>query len=245
MDENVQRVGRGKGGVAIIWKNNFIVRIKKIQCISKRLCAVEVIKGYFKFIIFNVYMSTDPGYGNYDISDYIEVLNKMTIILLNANTQISILGGDWNSDISRDNIQSNFFLSFNREQSLSLCLNSSCADVPYTFNKEKSYSIVDHFIVTNNLFTRLTKHESLFLVDDFLDHVPLKLELDINVNNYVEVPREHISYTAWPKCSYIQKQEFVNTLDNLLLQINIQHEAIVCNAVNCTRHNDFIKNYVS
>ena len=241
MDENVQRVGRGKGGVAILWKNNFNGRIKKIQCISKRLCAVEVIKGDFKFIIFNVYMPTDPGYGNYDISDYIEVLNEITIILLNANIQISILGGDWNSDISRDNIQSKTFLSFIREQSLSLCLNSSYADVPYTFNKDNSYSIVDHFIVTNNLFTSITKYKSLFLVDDFSDHVPLKLELNINVNNYDEVPREHISSTAWYKCSYDQKQEFVNTLDNLLLQINIQHEAIVCNVVNCTRHNDFIK----
>ena len=55
MDENIQRVGRGKGGVAILWKTNFNGRIKKIPCISKRLSAVEVIKGNFKFIVFNVY----------------------------------------------------------------------------------------------------------------------------------------------------------------------------------------------
>ena len=37
-----------------------------------------------------------------------------------------------------------------------------------------------------------------------------------------------------------QKQEFVNTLDRLLLQINIQQDAITCNTVNCNRHNDCI-----
>ena len=40
MDENVPRVGRGKGGVAILWKNNFDGTIKKLKCTSKRLCAI-------------------------------------------------------------------------------------------------------------------------------------------------------------------------------------------------------------
>ena len=241
MDENIQRVGRGKGGVAILWKTNFNGRIKKIPCISKRLCAVEVIQGNFKFIVFNVYMPTDPGAGNYEISDFIDVLNEITIILLNADTQNSILGGDWNSDISRDNVQSKTFLYFIREQSLSLCLNYNYANVPFTFHNENSRSTVDHFLVTNNMFASISKYKSLFLVDDFSDHVPLKLELDINTNYDDEVSRAHTSSTAWHKCTSIQKQEYVQKLDNLLLQINIQHEAITCNKVNCTRHNGFIE----
>ena len=42
MNENIPRVGRGKGGVAILWNTNFNGKIKKIQCNSKRLCAIEV-----------------------------------------------------------------------------------------------------------------------------------------------------------------------------------------------------------
>ena len=80
----------------------------------------------------------------------------------------------------------------------------------------------------------------MFLVDDFSDHVPLSLELSVNVNYNDAVPRTHISSTAWHKCSIMQKQECVNKLDNLLLQINIQHEAIACNTVNCTKHKEFI-----
>ena len=42
-----------------------------------------------------------------------------------------------------------------------------------------------------------------------------------------------------------QKQEFVNTLDRLLLQINIQQGAITCNTVNCNMHNDCVRKLYS
>ena len=242
MDENIPRVGRGKGGVAILWNNNFNGKIKKIQCNSKRLCAIEVTLENLKFILVNVYMPTDPGLGNYDILDFKEVLNEITIILLNAGTDNFILGGDWNSDISRDTVQSKAFLSFIREQSLSLCLNNNIANVPFTFHNDNSRSILDHFVVNRELFTSMLKYESLFLVDDFSDHTPLKLDLSVNVYYNEKVSRTHISSTAWHKCSNVLKQEYVDLLDNLLLQINIQHEAITCDAVNCTQHNDFINN---
>ena len=118
-------------------------------------------------------MPTDPGHGNCDISDFIDVLNEITIILSNADTQYSILGGDFNSDTSRNTLQCNTFLSFINDQSLSLCLNYNFANVPYTFHNENSKSTLDHFAVTNNSFTSISKYESLFLVDDFSDHVPL------------------------------------------------------------------------
>ena len=40
MNVNIQKVGRGQGGVAILWKNNFNGTIKKIKCTSNRICAV-------------------------------------------------------------------------------------------------------------------------------------------------------------------------------------------------------------
>ena len=91
----------------------------------------------------------------------------------------------------------------------------------------------------------MSKYESLFLVDDFSDHIPLKLELSVNVHYNDVVSRAHISSTAWHKCSKTHKQEYVNNLENLLLQINIHHDAIRCNIVNCTHHNDYINSLYS
>ena len=99
MDENITQLGRSKGGVAIIWKNNIECNINIIKCISKRICAIQVIVDEFKFILFNVYMPTDPGNGNYDIAEYKEVLQYISVTLLKYDTQLFILGGDWNSDI--------------------------------------------------------------------------------------------------------------------------------------------------
>ena len=77
MDENIQRVGRGNGGVAIVWKNNLKCKVDQIKCVSKRMCAIKVSINEFKFLLFNVYMPTDPGQGNYDLSSYIEVINEI------------------------------------------------------------------------------------------------------------------------------------------------------------------------
>ena len=113
MNENITNLGRGKGGVAIIWKNNIKCKIENVSCSSKRLCAIKIILDDFKFILFNVYMPTDPGNGNYDITEYKDVLQEISVILSNSDTNVFILGGDWISDVSRNNVQTNtFFIIF-------------------------------------------------------------------------------------------------------------------------------------
>ena len=45
MNENITNIGRGKGGVAIIWKNNIKCKTEIINCLSKRLCTGKVTVG--------------------------------------------------------------------------------------------------------------------------------------------------------------------------------------------------------
>ena len=242
MNEEKTNIGRGHGGVAILWKSNVACKIEIIKCISKRICAIKVRIDDFSCNLINVYMPTDPGAGNYDIRVYKEVLDEISTIMLNSDTQIAIIGGDFNSDISRNNhVQTNTFLSYLETERLSLCLNSQIANIPYTFHMGDAKSTIDHFIVTNNLFSCISRYESLFLVDDFSDHIPIKLALNINVCHYEVCPRTYIQSTAWHKCTSAQKQEYVNELDRLLLQINIQSDAIGCTNVNCDVHTDCIK----
>ena len=108
------------------------------------------------------------------------------------------------TDISRDTVQSKTFISFIREQRISLCLNQNYANVSFTFHNENSRSTLDHFVVTNDLCTSISKYEYMFLVDDFSDHVPLTLELFVNIDYNNVVHRTHISSTAWHKCCYAE-----------------------------------------
>ena len=67
------------------------------------------------------------------------------------------------------------------------------------------------------------------------------MELNINIDYFKEIPRSFLETTAWQKCSLSQKEEFVDILNRLLLQINIQHDAITCKTVNCNIHNEYIR----
>ena len=167
---------------------------------TKRLCAIKVKVNDFQFILFNVYMPVDPGYGNHEIIEYKSVLQEMSVIMFNSDTQYFILGGDWNSEIVRNNVQTNNFLSFIEDESLFLGLNFKDANVPYTFHNALSNSTIDHFLVTSNLSSYIKSYETIvdidFNIDDFSDHVPLKLELNIEVSLYDESPRSFLPSTA-------------------------------------------------
>ena len=81
MNEEKTNVGRGHGGVAILWKSNVACKIEIIKCISKRICAIKVIIGDYSCNLINVYMPTDPGAGNHDIRVYKEVLDEISTII--------------------------------------------------------------------------------------------------------------------------------------------------------------------
>ena len=69
----------------------------------------------------------------------------------------------------------------------------------------------------------------------------VQLELNIVVSLYDESPRSFLPSTAWYKCSQEQKNEYVNDLNELLLRVNIQHEAITCDNVDCKVHGKSIR----
>ena len=75
---------------------------------------------------------------------------------------------------------------------------------------------------------------------DFSDHVPVSLELNINVDFFSETKRMNEPSTAWHKCTNDNLINYSDDLDRLLLRINIQHESLACNNIQCNRHKDAI-----
>ena len=57
---------------------------------------------------------------------------------------------------------------------------------------------------------------------------------------YDESPRRFLQSTAWHKCSQDNKQEYVDVLNDSLLGINIQHESLICDNINCKVHGQSI-----
>ena len=99
-------------------------------------------------------------------------------------------------------------------------------------------------MVTKNLFSCIRQYKSLlcskYAPSDFSDHTPVSLELDINVNYFSESKITNEPSTAWHKCTKDHKIDYSDNLDSLLLRINIQHESLTCNNIQCNRHKDSI-----
>ena len=95
-----------------------------------------------------------------------------------------LIGGDLNTDLARINIQTNTLKTFIAEENLFICDTFIDSDIPYTYSSKSNgaTSTIDHFIITPNLSDSVINYKSLFMNNDFSDHVPIMLELSIDVS---------------------------------------------------------------
>ena len=119
MDPNVQLLGRPNGGCAILYKDTIKCNIEELKCKSSRIMAVLVSWDGFKILVINVYMPTDKGTLN---NEFTEVLNDICNICIESEVNHIIIGGDFNTDFSRNNPQSNALNEFCNIENFSKCL---------------------------------------------------------------------------------------------------------------------------
>ena len=128
-------------------------------------------------------------------------------------------------------------------------LNLEVANVPYTFYKENgpdtppSTSTIDHFMISPNLIKSVVQYETWPLHNNFSDHIPLILTLNIDIEFHKTYEREFNPSVAWYKCSDENIKQYQKQLDTLLLQIDQTHEAWKCTDYKCNKHIEFIIKY--
>ena len=94
------------------------------------------------------------------------------------------------------------------------CINSNAANVPYTRSLNQTFSTIDHCIVSDNLRNNIHRYETMFIHGNFSDHLPLYLELELELS-YVQLPTATMSSkTNWPKCSEECIKGYKNDIDN-------------------------------
>ena len=80
MDESdIGRVGRPKGGCAIVWHKNLALSILPIDTKTPRLCAVVVKSKKINLVICNVYMPQDTN-TNDDFEIFGDILYEILTI---------------------------------------------------------------------------------------------------------------------------------------------------------------------
>ena len=116
----------------------------------------------------------------------ITILFNILPFLINIfnKTASQYFDGDLNTDLTRDTPQTRALRSFVNNEQMFLCIDAECSNIPYTYCSKSNgcKSTIDHFMVTQNLRESIIKYESVFMNSDFSDHVPICLEMQIDVS---------------------------------------------------------------
>ena len=181
------------------------------------------------------------------LEEYSSILQEISSICIKSSTQFLVLGGDWNADPSRKDGRTKLFKEFIANENLMNVLDLDIANVPYTYESSRqigvppSISKIYHFLISPNLINSVSCYESIFLHNNFSDHIPLMLKLNIHVKFHETYEREFKPSVAWHKCNNRSIDTHKCKLDQLLLKINPQHDALKCRNYKCTLHKNYIQ----
>ncbi len=101
MNERVLLKGRPRGGAVNIWKGSLKARVTPIDIESQMVCAVSIEYDNFKVLLICVYMPCGDNKHNQNIIENKSILNVIITLCNSADVHYVIVGGDFNTDLSR------------------------------------------------------------------------------------------------------------------------------------------------
>ena len=230
MDLDGIKAGRPYGGVAICYHANLKCKIVKIPSDSKSICALKISIDEISILLINVYMPCSEN--NEALDKYTKILEEISSLCIKSATQHLIITGDYNADPSRNDRRTTLFKNFISQENLINILDMNIANVPYTYWNQRvtppTTSTVDHFLISPNLANTVVKYETVFQHNDFSDHFPVMLTLDINIKYQKTHKKEFKPSVAWHKCDETNIENYKENMDNSLMQINPMQDALTC-----------------
>ena len=185
-------------------------------------------------------MPCDTEYDQSNLAIYNEVLQDLVNIVNNENIDYCLCGDDFNTDISRCNsLHTKALQDFMAKESFGL---SSQIDIDYTYESasNRSTSIIDHFIMSDNLLGSISNVHVKHHIDNTSDHSILCLSLAVNVQHaHVEVQNE--AKLMWTSASDQDITRYRCELDNELQHVYMDPLVMYCNNHMCTVHHDCIE----
>ena len=105
--------------------------------------------------------------------------------MIQHKIEYCVIAGDLNTDLSRLNSGNTLSLqSFVDNENLAFVLEKFSDDVQYTFTGiQHNDSLIDHYIVLQNLLETIPQYYTADSVDNLSDHLPLFCHLSIENNN--------------------------------------------------------------
>ena len=239
MDENKPLRGRPHGGAVILWSGSIGGLVTPVPWDSKRFCAVIYNNGESKMLIVCVYMPCDDWRPDANVVEYNDILNEIFTLINSVDVDCFCIGGDFNTDFSRNTYQTDSLKSFIDDNDLFCCSTSNVSDVRYTYLSKinGSKSFIDHFIVSENLRCKLSEFSSIDTVNNTSDHVAINCSLNFDISyNKLKPNKTHVNRPVWNLAEDFNIKVYMELLDKNLLNIPLPYELINCKDVKCKSH---------
>ena len=122
-----------------------------------------------------------------------------------------------------------------------LCIDAECSNIPYTYCSKSNgcKSTIYHFMVTQNLRESIIKYESVFMNSDFSDHVPICLEMQIDVSYHESFEHKCKTNVALHKYTEVHIENYKCELDKLISCIDFNHDVVSCVNYQCKMQTGF------
>ena len=119
------------------------------------------------------------------------------------------------------------------------------ANVPYTFENTRvnpvTFSTLDHFLISPNLVNVVLNYDTIFSHNDFSDHFPIMLTLNVDNEHLSSSKKVYKACVAWHRCNDTNLHSYTQEIDKKLSQINPQYESLKCRNYKCEIHKDYIQ----
>ena len=242
MNEKSLISGRPHGGCSFLFRKSISSNISFIDLNSHRVCCIKLITESCTVFIFNVYLPCDTM-RNDNLQDYNEVLSTISTCLSQYNAEYCVIAGDLNTDLSRVNSGNTISLkAFVDEENLCFGLDKFTSRIPYTFTGiRNNHSLIDHFIVSQNLVEEMTDCYISPSIDNLSDHTPLYCTLS-NICTPAPCTDESTPAvrpkTQWSSATDEQINSYKFDLDSLLSAFSLPPDIAHCVSDVCSHEQE-------
>ena len=106
MSSNEIMQGRPYGGTAILWRDNLRATVEPVITHCLRLFAVKATINNSCFLLCNAYLPSNPDRNTNILEEYVEVLNAVSVVLADTDSDFVVFGGDLNTDFCHVDLRS-------------------------------------------------------------------------------------------------------------------------------------------
>ena len=134
-------------------------------------------------------------------------------------------------------------------ENLAFVLEKFSDDVHYTFTGIKhNHSLIDHYIVSQNLLETISQYYTVDSVDNLSDHLPLFCHLSIDNNNvhseHAFIGKPYVSNKShWQHASKKQIHDYQTDLDKRLKSFTLPKRIISCKETSTCSHRSDIATF--